>query len=151
MVNDKILYERTGFIVHEPSATHEARTGLPREIRGRMKILDNEHRKCFQFIPVNLENSMTEDWALIQDSHSVVSYKSNGQDSASIQPNPLLNYRYFFNLNELQSVRRYRSMQDIGRITFTLKDRRTLPTFYFNAGGSRELLDTLRQLVPLTQ
>ena len=149
MVNDKILYERTHVIVKERWAPNEPRTGLAEEINGTITILDNDRRKCFRFIPYGIEDSMNDDWALIHGNHSVVSYKSQEKDSASIQPNPLLKFRFFFNLNELQSVRRYHMLQGIGHMAFTLKDGRALPIFYFNLGGSKELLHVLCQHLPL--
>lgn len=70
-------------------------------------------------------------------------------DSAGLSSSPLLRYRFHFNLNDLRSVRRHHMMHGLAHMIFILKDGTTLPAFYFNLGGSKELLQKLAQYLRL--
>ena len=148
MVKDKIVYQRTHVVIKERSSSSEA-SALPDEITGTVTVIDNERRKCLRFIPFGLDDSINDDWAMVQGSHSVVSYKNNDKESISLSSNPLNKHRIYVDLNDLQSVRRNHMMQDIAQMIFTLKDGKVLPTFHFNLGGSRDLLRILLQYLPL--
>ena len=148
MANDKILYERNHVVIKDrPAPQKEASSAaLLNEITGTIAILDNERRQCFRFLPLGLEDTMTEDWALI---NGTVSFKNNDADSVSVASNPLTKFRFVFNLNDLQCVRRHHMAHGIAHMIFTLKDGKTLPMFFFHLGGSKELLNLLLQCLPL--
>jgi len=147
MANDKILFQRSHVFIKEQLPHRELRVGSFDEITGRITIIQNERGKFFRFIPTGLEDTVTDDWALVSGNHSIVSYKNtrNGSDSVSVTPNPLLKYRFYFNLNNLRSVRRHHMLHGIAHMVFVLKDGTTLPAFHFNLGGSKELLHLLQQ------
>ncbi len=67
----------------------------------------------------------------------------------ALSSSPLLKYRFHFNLNDLRSVRRHHMLHGIAHMVFILKDGTTLPAFYFNLGGSKELLQKLAQYLRL--
>ncbi len=78
MSKDKILYERSHVIIKERSPQSETRAAPLDEITGTLTILDTERGKFFRFIPLGLEDVMTDDWALINGGHSVVFSKNDG-------------------------------------------------------------------------
>jgi hypothetical protein len=148
MANDKILYERRHVVIRERLPETETRPAPQDEIPGTITILDNDRGKFFRFIPLGLDDVMTDDWALINGGHSIVSYK-NKEDSISVSLNPLLKFRFQFNFNNLRSVRRHHMLHGIAHMVFVLKDGTTLPAFHFNLGGSRDLLQILRKYLQL--
>ena len=77
----------------------------------------------------------------------IVLFSSKG--SPAHTSNPLLKFRYHFDLNDLRSVRRHHMIHGIAHMVFILKDGTTLPAFYFNLGGSKELLQKLAQYLKL--
>jgi len=72
MPKDKILFERTHVIIKERSPQTVTRAAPLDEITGTITILENERGKFFRFIPLGLEDVMTDDWALINGGHSIV-------------------------------------------------------------------------------
>jgi hypothetical protein len=78
MSKDKISYERTHVIIKERSLQSQTQTAPLDEITGTITILENERGKFFRFIPLGLEDVMTDDWALVNGGHSVVCYKNDG-------------------------------------------------------------------------
>jgi hypothetical protein len=76
MSKDKISYERNHVIIKERSPQSEARTSPLDEITGTITLLENERGKFFRFIPLGLEDVMTDDWALVNGGHSVVFNKN---------------------------------------------------------------------------
>jgi hypothetical protein len=148
MPKDNILYERSQIKIKERSPQIEARAAPLDEITGTITIVDAERGKFFRFVPLGLEDVMTDDWALINGGHSVV-FNKNDKGSTTLSSSPLLKYRFHFNLNDLRSVRRHHMLQGIAHMVFILKDGTTLPAFYFNLGGSKELLQKLAQFLRL--
>ncbi|CAF1557965.1 unnamed protein product [Adineta ricciae] len=145
---DKILYERNHVIIKERSSQSQTQETPLDEITGTMTIIENERGRFLRFVPLGLEDVMTDDWALINGGHSVVCQKNDG-DSVAQSSSPLLKYRFIFNLNDLRSVRRHHMLRGIAHMVFILKDGTTLPAFYFNLGGSKELLQKLAQYLRL--
>lgn len=149
MVKDKIVYQRTHVLIKERIPSAEAST--TEEILGTVTLIENERRKCFRFIPFGLDDSMNEDWAMVQGSHSIVSYRNSDKESVSMASNPRNKYRIYFDINDLKSVRRHHPLSSVAQLIFTLKNDQVLPTFHFNAGGSKELLTLLCQHLPLVR
>jgi hypothetical protein len=92
MSKDKFLFERSQVIIKERSPQSETRTAPLDEITGTITILENERGKFFRFIPLGLEDVMTDDWALVNGGHSVVCYKNDGG---------LIVFNFFLKLNIL--------------------------------------------------
>src|SRR5690348_13095238 len=110
MANDKILFERSNVFIKERLPQTELRPGPADEITGTITIFQNERGIFFRFKPFGLEDTMTDDWALVSGGrHSIISYKNIGNDreSLTVSPNPLIKFRFYFNINDLQSVRRH--------------------------------------------
>jgi hypothetical protein len=152
MAQDKILYERAQVFIKERLPQNDPRAASLDEITGTITIIENDRGKFFRFIPIGIEDtSVTDDWALVNGGHSIICYKNTGNDkgSLSVSPNPLLKFRFYFNINELRSVRRHRTLSVIAHVIFVLKDGATLPAFHFNLGGSRDLLQILRKYLQL--
>lgn len=78
MSKDKILYERSQIIIKERSAQSGTQTAPLDEITGTITLLEAERGKFFRFIPLGLEDVMTDDWALVNGGHSVVFHKNEG-------------------------------------------------------------------------
>jgi hypothetical protein len=76
MSKDKISYERSHVIIKERSLQSQTQTAPLDEITGTITILENERGKFFRFIPLGLEDVMTDDWALVNGGHSVVFNKN---------------------------------------------------------------------------
>ena len=57
MANDKMRYERNQVVIKEGSSQ--------KEITGRITILDDDRRQCFRFLPLGLEETMADEWALV--------------------------------------------------------------------------------------
>ena len=150
MAHEKILYERKRVFIKGQSPKPETQATSD-EISGTVTILENEHGKFFRFIPTSLEDATTDDWALIHGNHSIISYKNQGsdKDSVTLLSNPLLKFRYYFNLNDLQSIRRYHMLHGIAHIILMLRNGTILPAFHFNLGGSKELLQLLNKYFKL--
>ena len=151
MAPDKILFERRHVFIKEQLPQNERQPRSVDEITGTITIIENENGKFFRFIPIGIDDTTKDDWALINGSHSVISYKNtkNDKDSVSVSPNPLLKYRFYFNINDLQSVRRHHMNHGIAHMVFVLKDSTTLPIFHFNLGGSKELLQFFQRYLRL--
>ena len=163
MPKDALLYERNHIVIKERSTQSEIRATPLDEITGTITIVEAERGKFFRFAPLGLEAAMVNDWALINGNQSIIECKNDGGssnaysasrhtsslvvklDSASATSNPMLKYRFHFNLNDLRSVRRHHMLHSIAHMVFILKDGTTLPAFYFNLGGSKELLQKLAQ------
>ncbi|CAF0925791.1 unnamed protein product [Rotaria sordida] len=145
MPKDTILFERNNITIKERSPQSEIRATPLDEITGTITVVESERGIFFRFVPLGLEDVITDDWALINGGHSVVYDKNDGAVSSS----PLLKFRYHFNFNDLRSVRRHHMVHGIAHMVFILKDGTTLPAFYFNHGGSKELLQKLAQYLPL--
>jgi hypothetical protein len=151
MAHDKILFERSHVTIKERLPQTELRVGSLDEITGTITIFQNDRGKFFRFRPLGLEDIVTDDWALISGGHSIVCYKNTGTDreSISVSSNPLLKFRFYFNIYNLRSVRRHHMLHGIAHMVFVLKDGTTLPAFHFNLGGSKELLHILQQYLRL--
>jgi len=148
MSNDNILYEKSHVIIKERSSQSETRTTPLDEITGTVTIVETERGKFFRYVPLGLEDVITDDWALINGGHSVVA-PQNPTDSAALSSSPLLKYRFHFNLNDLRSIRRQHIIHGSAHMVFILKDGATLPAFYFLQGGSKELLQKFAQYLKL--
>ncbi|CAF1424033.1 unnamed protein product [Adineta steineri] len=148
MPKDKILFERKQIIIKERSPQSQAQAAPLDEITGTITIIENERGNFFRYVPLGLEDVMTDDWALINGVHSITSNKNDG-DSTTQSSSPLLKFRFNFNLHDLRSVRRHHMLHGIAHMVFILKDGTTLPAFYFNLGGSKELLQKLAQCLRL--
>ncbi|CAF3389048.1 unnamed protein product [Rotaria sp. Silwood1] len=142
MAHDKILFERSNVFIKDRLSQTEKQAASLDEIKGTITIFENERGKFFNFKPFGLEDSMTDDWALVNGGKSIVSFKnrSNDKDSIAVSASPLLKFRYYFNINNLRSIRRHHLLHGIAYLIIVLKDGTTLPAFHFNLGGSRELL-----------
>ncbi|CAF2374796.1 unnamed protein product [Rotaria sp. Silwood2] len=151
MAHDKKLFERKEVFIRDRLSQAEKQAAPLDEIKGTITIFENERGKFFGFKPFGLEDSMTDDWALVNGSQSIISFKNRGndKDSVAVSPNPLLKFRFCFNINNLRSIRRCRILSDIRSLRLELKDGTTLPTFHFNLGGSRELLQLLNKYLKL--
>ncbi|CAF3024525.1 unnamed protein product [Rotaria socialis] len=152
MARDNILFERKNVFIKEQLLQTEAQaTGARDEITGTISIVEHERNQFFRFIPFGLENVGIDDWALVTNGHSIVSFKNRGKDNdtLSVSPNPSLKFRYHFNINNIRSVRRNHMLQSIYYLVIVLKDGTKLPSFHFNLGGSRELLQLLLKYLPL--
>jgi hypothetical protein len=148
MAPDKILYERGQIFIKDRLRQTGAQASSLDEITGTITITENVRGKFFRFIPIGIdEASGNDEWALVNGGHSIVCYKNsdNDKESLSVTPNPLLKFRFYFNLNDLRSVRRHHTYSIIACMIFVLKDGTTLPAFHFNLGGSKDLLQVLRQ------
>lgn len=77
MSQDAPLYEHDHITIKERSSQIETRAKPLDEITGTISMMENERGKFFRFVPLGLEDVMTDDWALINGGHSVV-YKNNG-------------------------------------------------------------------------
>ena len=146
MVKDKIVYQRTQVAIKEQISSSATTF---KDVVGTITLLDNERRIFFRFIPFGLDDSINDDWAMVQETPAVFSYRSTEKDSVSMTANPLNKYRVYFQLNDLQSVRRVHPPNDVGQLIFTLKDGRVLPTLHFKLSGSKELINLLCQYLPL--
>jgi len=151
MAHDKILFERNHVFIKEHLPQTELRADKLDEVTGTITVFENERGKFFRFKPFGLEDTMTDDWALVTGGHSIISYKksSNDREAVSVSPSPLLKYRFCFNINQLRSVRRHHMLPGIAHMVFVLKDGSTLPAFHFKTGGSKELLQLLAQYLRL--
>ncbi|UJR35734.1 hypothetical protein I4U23_028484 [Adineta vaga] len=145
---DKIHYERNHIIIKERSSQSQTQDTPLDEVTGTISVIENERGKFFRFVPLGLEDVMTDDWAMINGGHSVICQK-NDTGSVAQSSSPLLKYRFHFNLNDLRSIRRHHMLHGIAHMVFILKDGTTLPAFYFNIGGSKELLQKLAQYLQL--
>jgi hypothetical protein len=76
MSKDKITYERSYVIIKERSPQSETRATPLDEITGTISILESDRGKFFRYVPLGLEDVMTDDWAFVNGGHSVVSYKN---------------------------------------------------------------------------
>lgn len=153
MANDKVLYERRHIFIKErlsPPDTQAAATPLD-EINGIVTIIETGRGKFFRFIPFGVTDSVTDDWALVNNGQSIISFKNRGKnsDAVSMGPNPLLKFCYNFDLNNLRSIRRNHMLDGIAYLVIVLKDGTKLPSFHFKLGGSRELLQFLVKTLPL--
>ena len=72
MSNDNILYEKSHVIIKERSSQSETRTAPLDDITGTIAIVETERGKFFRYVPLGLEDVITDDWALINGGHSVV-------------------------------------------------------------------------------
>jgi hypothetical protein len=151
MAHDQILFERSHVFIKERLPQTELRTKSLDEIPGTITIFQNERGTFFRFIPLGLDDAVTDDWALVSGGNSIVCYKNTGndKDSVSVTPNPLYKFRFYFNLNNLRSVRRHHMLPGTAHMVFVLKDGTTLPAFHFNLGGTKELLNLLQQCLRL--
>ena len=151
MAHEKIIYERNYIFLKDRLPSQGDRTESNKEITGTIRLTQNNHGIFFRFKPSGLEEAMTDDWALVNGSHSVISYKNSGneREAVAVTPNPLLKFRINFNINDLRSIRRDRLLHGITHLTFVLKDGRTLPVLYFKVGGSKELVHLLQLHIPL--
>ena len=77
MPKDTILYERKHIIIKEHSLHSEVRAASLDEITGTITVYENEYGKFFSYVPLDLEDAMTNDWALINGGQSVVAHKHN--------------------------------------------------------------------------
>jgi hypothetical protein len=84
MAHDKILFERNHVFVKERLPPTETRTASFDEINGTMTIIENEHGKFFRFTPSGLGDAGTDDWALVNGGHSIISYKPTRDDADSV-------------------------------------------------------------------
>ena len=71
MPKDNILYERSQIKIKERSPQIETRAAPLDEITGTISIVEAERGRFFRFVPLGLEDVMTDDWALINGGHSV--------------------------------------------------------------------------------
>lgn len=151
MTSDKVLYERKHVFIRDRSMQIESKGASNDEINGTIAIIENSRGVFIRFVPFGLEDTATDDWALISGGNSIISYKNHGndKDSVTVSPSPLLKYRYLFDITKLQSVRRQRFANGVNHVIFVLKDDTTLPAFYFNIGGSRDFLKTISKYLHL--
>ena len=77
MAADGVLFTRNHVIIKERSPQSEARAAPLDEITGTITVLESERGKFFRFIPLGLEDVMTDEWALVNGGHSVVCYQSD--------------------------------------------------------------------------
>lgn len=78
MPKETILFERDHISIKERSPQIETRATPLDEISGTITLSEHERGKFFRFVPLGLEDVMTEDWALINGGHSVVFDKNDG-------------------------------------------------------------------------
>ena len=76
MSKDRVTYERSYVIIKERSPQSETRATPLDEITGTITILDNDRGKFFRFVPLGLEDVMTDEWAFVNGGHAVVSHKN---------------------------------------------------------------------------
>jgi hypothetical protein len=72
MPNEILLFERNQVFIRERSSQSETRATPLDEITGKITVVENERGKLFRFIPLGLEDAMTDEWALINGGHSFV-------------------------------------------------------------------------------
>ncbi|CAF0782574.1 unnamed protein product [Adineta ricciae] len=151
MAQDRTLYERSHVFIKDRLPQTETRDGSLDEITGTITITTNDRGRFFRFLPKGIEDNVTDDWALVNNGQSVISFKNSKNENNTLifSPNPLLKFRIHFNINTLRSIRRQHMLHGIANMVFALKDGTTFPTFYFNLGGSKELLDLLGQYLLL--
>lgn len=77
MPKDTVLFERNHIAIKERSSQIETRAAPLDEITGTIAIVESERGKFFRFVPLGLEDVMTDDWALINGGHSVVFSKND--------------------------------------------------------------------------
>ena len=77
MSKDTVFFERNHVIIKERSAQSEARAAPLDEVTGTITLLESDRGKFFRFVPLGLEDVMTDDWALVNGGHSVVCYKND--------------------------------------------------------------------------
>ena len=73
MSSDEILFSRTHVIVKERSSQSETKASALEDVNGTLSLLKNERGIFVRFVPLGLEGTMNDDWALINGAHSVVS------------------------------------------------------------------------------
>lgn len=151
MAPDRVLFERSHVFIRDRLSHTEARDAPPDEIVGTLTITENDRGRFFRFLPKGLDDNAGDDWALVNNGQSIISYKNTRNDASSLSfsPSPLLKFRIYFNINTLRSVRRHHMLQGIAHMVFALKDGTTFPAFYFNLGGSKELLALLGRYLRL--
>ena len=76
MSNEKLLYEQKPVVIKERSTQSELRITPLDEVTGTLTLIENDRGKFFRFVPFGVEDVMTDDWALINGSHSVVFQKN---------------------------------------------------------------------------
>ena len=81
MPKDSILFERSDIVIRERSAQSEIQATPLDQITGTITLIENVHGKFFRFIPLELEDVMTDDWAFINGGHSVVSHNNNNDNN----------------------------------------------------------------------
>ncbi|CAF0878331.1 unnamed protein product [Adineta steineri] len=151
MARDKILFERTHVFVKDRISQNDFRSDSFEEINGTLSITENERGRFFRFIPKGTEDNTTDDWALVNGGNSIISFKNtkNDKDSISVTPNPLLKFRFYFNINTLRSIRRHYVLHSISDIVLVLQDGTTLPAFHFTLSGSKDLIQMLGRYLQL--
>lgn len=95
MAADGVLFTRNHVVIKERSPQSEARAAPLDEVTGTITVLESERGKFFRFVPLGLEDVMTDEWALVNGGHSVVCYKN---DSGQLNNKEILfntRFRYF--------------------------------------------------------
>lgn len=151
MAREKILFERGRVFIKERLPQNDLRVDSNNEILGTVFVYENDQGQFFSFKPIGSDNPMSDDWALVNGAHSIISYKNSGKqgESVTMSNNPQTKYRFCLNLNEIRSVRRHHNLPNIAHMIIVLKSGTTLPAFHFKTGGSRELLQLIKKYLPL--
>ena len=151
MAQEEILYERAHVAIRDRLPSNDSPSNRSQEITGKVSIVETSQGIFFRFKPNGLDDRPIDDWALVNETNSIVSYKNSGQerDSITVTPNPLLKYRFNINLNDIRSINRNHLLHGITYLTFVLKDGTTLPIFYFNLGGTKELVHLIQIYIRL--
>lgn len=88
MPTDRTLFERSNVTIKERTPQSQSQAAPLDEVTGTVAILETDRGKFFRFVPLGLEDVMTDDWALINGGHSVVSQKNDSGLLATHRFNP---------------------------------------------------------------
>ena len=86
MANEKILYEQKHVVIKERSTQSELRVAPLDDVTGTLTLIENNRGRFLRFVPLGVEDVMTDDWAMINGTQSVVFSKNETGPFASTSP-----------------------------------------------------------------
>lgn len=151
MSGETILFERGKVFIKERFPQNDLRVESIDEVLGTVIVYENDQGRFFSFKPIGSDNPVTDDWALVNGAHSIISYKNTGKNrgSISVTGNSQSKYRFTFNLDQIRSIRRHHIVSTVAHLIIVLKNGTTLPALHFKTGGSKELIFLLQQCIKL--
>lgn len=142
MAKEEIIYQQSRVALVDQNQSNYDENQM---IYGTISIVKSRNKYCFRYSPSNLRDSTSEDWAMVQEGSSSVSFKQNGTDSSLTFQSSTTNHRFQFDLNQIKTFQRqqYPPEKTLGQVTIQLKDGKYLPTMLFYLGGSKKLMNCI--------